>query len=557
MKKRMFKPVATTALAVLLLGLFSFTTSENSETSRRYFEIAKNLEIFATLYKEVNTYYVDEVNPNELIKTGIDAMLKSLDPYTNYIPEDDIEDYRTMTTGEYGGIGSVIGRRNGKNIIIMPYKDFPAEKSGLKIADEIISIDGINVEDKNTEEVSKLLKGQANTTLEIEVKRHDQDETIHLPIKREKITLKNVPFHGMLNEDVGYIKLSDFTTGAGKEVKSALKELKEQGAQKIVLDLRGNPGGLLNEAVNVSNVFIDKGLEVVSTKGKVQDWNKTYKALNSAADTEIPLAVLTSDRSASAAEIVSGVIQDYDRGVLIGERTFGKGLVQATRPLTYNSQLKVTTAKYYIPSGRCIQAIDYSHKVNGHAEKVPDSLKTAFSTRAGRVVYDGNGIAPDMTVEREELSPIAVSLMAKGLFFDYATEYYYENKDEKVVPKTYAISDQQYDEFKEWLSDKDYDYTTNAENTLEKLQKITATGRYDENVKTQLEALETAISHNKEKDLDTYSDEVRHLLAQEIVSRHFLSEGIIEASFKEDPDIAKAIDILNDQEAYQEVLTKK
>ena len=343
------------ALAIGVLWAFN-------NPSEKYFEITKNLDIFATLYKEVNTYYVEDVDPNQLIKTGIDAMLESLDPYTNYIPEDDIEDYRTMTTGQYGGIGALIGTRNGKNMIIMPYEGFPAHNAGLKIGDEIIMVDGINVKEKAYTDISKLLRGQAKSTLQISVRRYGSSELVEVKMSREKITIDNVPYFGLVDDGIGYIKLSDFTTNAGKEVKNAVVDLKEQGATQFILDLRGNPGGLLNEAVNVSNIFIPKGSEVVSTKGKMTDWNKTYKALNPPVDTEMPLVVLVSSSSASASEIVAGVVQDYDRGVLVGQKTFGKGLVQATRPLTYNSQLKITTAKYYIPSGRCIQAIDYTSR---------------------------------------------------------------------------------------------------------------------------------------------------------------------------------------------------
>ncbi|MBR9999113.1 MAG: S41 family peptidase, partial [Cyclobacteriaceae bacterium] len=411
-------------IMIMVIVLFSYTNP-----SERYFEIAKNLDIFATLFKEVNSYYVDEVNPNKLMRTGIEAMLESLDPYTNYIPEDDIEDYRTMTTNQYGGIGALIGRNNDKNLIIMPYEGFPAHKKGLKIGDELIEIDGVNVIEKTTGDISKLLKGQANTDVELTIIRYGVEKPMKFSLKREKITIDNVPYSGLVAEDIGYIKLTDFTTSAGKEVSRAVEKLKESGAKKLILDLRDNPGGLLNEAVNVTNVFITRGQEVVSTKGKMTDWNKTYRALNNPIDTEIPLVVLTNSRSASASEIVSGTIQDYDRGVLVGTKTFGKGLVQATRPLSYNSQLKVTTAKYYIPSGRCIQAINYGERnEDGSVKRIPDSLKVEFETKNGRVVYDGGGIDPDIVVEDRNLAPITLILMSKGLLFDYATQYYYSHE---------------------------------------------------------------------------------------------------------------------------------
>lgn len=519
-----------------------------------YFAIAKNLDIFATLFKEVNTYYVDEVNPNTLIKTGIDAMLRSLDPYTNYIPEDDIEDYRTMTTGQYGGIGAIIGKRNGKNMVLMPYKGFPAEKGGLKIGDEILSIDGIDVEEKTVEDISKLLKGQANTDLTVTVKRYGEEEDINVLIKRERITVDNVPYYGMITDKIGYIKLSNFTTGAGREVENAIKKLKADGAEKLVFDVRDNPGGLLSESVNVSNAFIPKGSEVVSTKGKVTDWNKTYNAINNAVDTEIPVAVLTSSRSASAAEIVSGVIQDYDRGVLVGERTFGKGLVQATRPLTYNSQLKVTTAKYYTPSGRCIQAIDYSHRnEDGSVGKIADSLKTAFETKNGRLVYDGGGINPDVEVKQERLTPIAISLYTKSLLFDYATEYHYKHPKIEDA-KNFELSDAEYTEFVNWLKGKEYDYTTEVEQTIDELIESAKDEKYYQDIEDQIASLRKKVQHNKDQDLQNFKDEIKELLEEEIVSRYYLSDGKIEASFDDDNVLQAAVEVLNDQERYNAIL---
>lgn len=537
------------AVLITFFALLAFNTP-----GEKYFEIAKNLDIFATLYKEVNAYYVDDVNPNQLMKEGIDAMLQSLDPYTNYIPEDDIEDYRTMTTGQYGGIGALIGRSNGKNIIVMPYLGFPAHESGLKIGDEIIKVDGIDVVDKSTSEISKLLKGQANTNLELTIKRYGYEKPLLIDVKREKITIDNVPYYGKINDEIGYIKLSDFTTGAGKEVKNALEDLKSQGVSKIIFDLRDNPGGLLSEAVNVSNVFIEKGLEVVHTKGKVSDWNKSYKALNTPVDAEIPLVVLTSSRSASAAEIVAGVIQDYDRGVLVGEKTFGKGLVQATRPLTYNSQLKITTAKYYIPSGRCIQAIDYSHRnEDGSVGKVPDSLKSTFFTKNGREVTDGGGVDPDLPVERSNYAPITLSLVAKGLIFDYATLFSYSHPEIKN-PREFSLSDTEYEKFIKWLADKDYDYTTKVEKTVEDLTEYAKKEKYFDDIEEQISSLKKKIFHNKEQDLKKFKTEIKDLLEEEIASRYYLREGLIEASFNDDPQILKAIEVLSSRTEYADLL---
>ncbi|WP_429774021.1 S41 family peptidase [Agaribacillus aureus] len=521
----------------------------------RYFEIQKNLDIFATLYKEVNTYYVDDVNPNKVIRTGIEAMLQNLDPYTNYIPEDDIEDYRTMTTNQYGGIGALVGKRNGRSLIIMPYEGFPAHRNGLIIGDEILKIDGIEVANKTSTEISRLLKGQANTKVNLTILRFGNEKEFDLEIKREKITIDNVPYFGMVSDDIGYLKLQDFTTDAGKEVKNAVVELKSKGAKKIILDLRDNPGGLLSEAVNVSNVFVPKGSEVVTTKGKVTDWNKSYKALNNPVDTEIPLVVITSSRSASASEIVAGVIQDYDRGVLVGQRSFGKGLVQATRPLSYNSQLKVTTAKYYTPSGRCIQAIDYSHRnADGSVGKIPDSLKVAFSTKNGRVVYDGGGIAPDIPVERSYLAPITLSLVNKSLLFEYANIYRLEN-EEITSAKEFSLTDAEYDKFVKWVNTKDYDYTTKVESTLEELKKVAEKEKYYNAIEDQLKELQKKVSHNKESELLKFKNQIKFMLEEEIVSRYYLQAGIVEASFDYDPDITESIKILNNTAKYQKLLS--
>lgn len=552
MKNKNLKKIFLAVVVVSFLGLAAF-----NNPGEKYFEIAKNLDIFATLYKEVNAYYVDEVNPNSLMKTGITAMLQSLDPYTNYIPEDDIEDYRTMTTGQYGGIGALIGQKNGKNLILMPYEGFPAYNSGLKIGDEILKIDDVETLDKSTSEVSKLLKGQANTELNLTIMRYGIEKPMNFTMQREKITISNVPYYGMLSNDIGYIKLADFTAGASKEVKHALNDLKSNGAEKIVFDLRDNPGGLLSEAVNVSNIFIPRGAKVVHTKGKVTDWNKEYKALDQPVDTEIPVAVLTSGRSASAAEIVAGVIQDYDRGVLVGQKTFGKGLVQATRPLTYNSQLKVTTAKYYIPSGRCIQAIDYSERdADGAVLSVPDSLKTEFKTANGRSVFDGGGVEPDILVERENYSPITVSLIAKGLIFDYGTLYYYTHP--KISEASdFKFPDAEYSKFVNWLADKDYDYVTQVETTMAQLIEKSKDEKYYAEIEDQIIALKKRISHNKDKDLITFKDEITEALEEEIVSRYYLRSGVVEASFDNDPDLQQAIKALSDEDGYSKILARK
>jgi len=528
--------------------IFSFIPTGN------YFEIAKNLDIFATLFKEVNTYYVDEIDPETLINTGIEAMLSSLDPYTNYIPEEDAAAYRTMTTGEYAGIGSLIAKVNGKNMITMPNKGFPAEKAGLKIGDELIEVDGTNVVEITIGEISKLLKGRANTDVTLKVKRYGMEDPIDFTITRGRIIIDNVPYYGIVGDHTGYIRLSDFTTNATKEVKTALQDLKSQGVDKVILDLRGNPGGLLYEAVNICNIFLPKGLEVVRTKGKVAEWNKTYRTLNNSFDESIPLVVLTNNASASASEIVAGVIQDYDRGIIVGRKTYGKGLVQTTRPLAYNSQLKVTTAKYYIPSGRCIQKLDYSHRQeDGSVDDIPDSLKVAFQTSHGRIVYDGGGVLPDIETEIEYLAPITISLVQKALLFDYATSYYYENRA-PVDARKFKLSDTEYDEFISWLDEKDYDYKTNVEKSIEKLIENAKKENYYFEIEALIRNLESKVKHNKESDLITFKEQIKSILEENIVSRYFLISGEIEASLDNDTDLQEAIKVLDDFDRYHKIL---
>ncbi len=540
-------------IAFLGVSVWSYKSIEND----RYFEIVKNLDIFATLFKEVNSYYVDEINPGQLMRTGIDAMLGSLDPYTDYIPEDDIEDYRTITTGEYGGIGAIVDEKDGVSTIVMPYEGYPAFKAGLRAGDQIIKINGIDISQRNSEERSRLLKGQSKSEIVLTIRRPIKNEEFEVTLHREKITIANVPYYGMVTDNIGYIKLTDFTTEAGNEVKSALKKLKHDGAAKIILDLRDNPGGLLEEAVNVSNVFIPKGADVVTTRGKLSNWTKSYKALNDPVDTQMPLVILTNNGSASASEIVSGVVQDYDRGVLVGRRTYGKGLVQQTRPLAYNSQLKVTTGKYYIPSGRCIQAIDYSHRNDdGSVGKIPDSLKTEFKTTGGRIVFDGGGVNPDIEVEKDHYAPITYSLVNNDLIFGYATKYYYEHP-EIGDAREFSFTDQDYQAFTNWLKPKKYDYTTQVEKNIEHLITSAKKEKYYNDIKEQIYALQRETLHNKDQDLKSFKREITRLMEQEIAGRYYYQDGIIESSFSNDEDIRAAIDVLNDSAKYQSLLVAK
>lgn len=535
-------------LTLLIVVTFAFR-----EPAEKYFEVAKSLDIFATLFKEVNAYYVDEVEPEKLVETGIDAMLESLDPYTDYISEDEMESFRISTTGQYGGVGAMIGIINKKVVITQPYEGFPAYASGIKVGDEIIAIDGKNVQGKRTSEVSALLKGQPNTQVEIKVSRAGKKEDIVFKVTREKINVSNVALHTLIAPDIAYIRLDDFTPGASYEVADALMELKEKGAKKLILDLRENPGGLLHEAVNIVSLFIPKGLEVVSTKGKVDSWNKVYRTLNNPIDTEIPMVVLTSEGSASASEIVAGTLQDYDRAVLIGGKTFGKGLVQTTRPLSYNAQLKVTTAKYYIPSGRCIQELDYTHRrADGTVVKIADSLKHEFKTKNGRVVYDGGGLDPDIKVEDHYIGTITSELVDAGLIFDFASKYCGEHSKPGDLAN-FRLSDREYDEFISWLKAQHFTYTTSLEKNAEKLIETAKHERMYPELEIYLDGLKSKIEANKASDYVRFKGEIKALLEEQIAFHYGLEEGRAKVSLPRDEDVAEAKKVLGDPAAYNKI----
>ncbi len=539
-------------VALLLVSSFTFIAFTDKE-----FKIAKNLDIFFTLFRELNLFYVDDTDPEELIEAGIKGMLKSLDPYTTYIPESEMENFNFMTTGQYGGIGALIRKAGDYTIISEPYKDFPAYKAGLKAGDTIVTIDGVSTLDRKINNVSEMLKGTPNTSVKLEIKRYGEDGIIEKTLVREKITIKNVPYYGIVSDNIGYIRLSNFTNDAGKEAKEALAGLIKQNAESIILDLRGNPGGLLIESVNVANLFVNKEQEIVSTHGKVKQWDNVYKTKQSAVDTLIPLVILVNRGSASASEIVAGSMQDLDRAVIIGEKTFGKGLVQTTRPLSYNTQLKVTTAKYYIPSGRCIQAVDYAHRnEDGSVGYIPDSLINEFNTRNGRTVYDGGGITPDLTLEEESPGNITVSLFTKYLIFDYATIFVAENGPVED-PDEFEFTDNDYQNFLKFLEDKSIDYTTKSIKTLEDLIKTARKEKYFAGAEEEFEALKKKLAHDKNKDLLTFKDEIISLLTEEIVSRYDYQEGRIKASLKNDIQFDRALEILKDKQQYFSILTNK
>jgi carboxyl-terminal processing protease len=535
-------------LAVATGGAFAIAAGDN------YFEVGKNLEIFNELYKDINIYYVDEVNPGELIGTGIDAMLESLDPYTQFIAESDLEDYRIMTTGQYGGIGAMI-RKKGDDIVVgEPYENYPAMKSGLRTGDRITQIDGHATQGMDTEEVSKLLKGQAGSTVNVVTQRAGGPPEDHA-LTREEIKIPDVPFRGFIDpvNKVGYIKLNSFTQTAGQEVRDAFKDLKAQGAEKMVLDLRGNGGGLLREAINIVNIWVPKGNTVVETKGKISEWDKTYKTLSEPLDAQMPLVVLVDTGSASASEIVTGALQDLDRAVVVGNRTYGKGLVQQTRDLFYNSKLKVTVAKYYIPSGRCIQKVDYAqHDSTGQAVIKADSTIRAFKTANGRPVYDGRGILPDVAVDRPELPKVVVGLYTSDIFFDFANQYRMDH-DSIAPPNRFEVTDAIYDDFLAFAKDRDFEYRTESQEDLEQLITDAKKERYYEHSKAAIEALRTELNPDKAEELQRFKEDIKEVLKSELVTRYWYQTGRVEAMLHSDPAVKQALGVLNGP-AYQQIL---
>ena len=543
----------TLILALLLpLGLLAQEKQNN-------FEIAKSLDIYNSLLRELNLNYVDEINPGELNETAIKAMLDDLDPYTVFIPESDIENAKFMTTGEYGGIGALIQYDGEFTRISDPYEGWPAQKAGLIAGDAILEVNGVDCKKKNTQEVSNLLKGQPGTEVKLKIKRYGQDKPIEMNLKREKVKIDNIPYYTVFDNGVAYIALSGFTRDAGKEVKEKLLEMKKSHTLKgFVLDLRGNGGGLMNEAVDIVNLFIPKGKAVVSMKGKSATSNSVHPTTNEPVDLEIPVAILVDGNSASASEIVAGAIQDYDRGVIIGQRTFGKGLVQNILPLSYNTQMKVTVAHYYIPSGRCIQEIDYSHKKDTTQTK-NDTLGKPFKTLGGRTVYEGHGIMPDVKVNRDAYATVTAYLYAKNYIFDYANKFHHEHKS--ISPaESFQIDEATYQDFMKFVKDKNFAYTTESEKAIEKLKKTAKEEGYLEKIKPQLELLEKNLAAEKENDLLNNRKDIEELLRSEIVGRYYYQKGRIIASLNDDPDLKRAFEILlntNGKDEYHSILSGK
>jgi carboxyl-terminal processing protease len=537
---------------VVIIGL-SFWAFKSDQKN---FEISKNLDIFYTLVRELNLFYVDEVKPDKLIKTGIDDMLETLDPYTVYIPESEMDDFKFMTTGEYAGIGAMISKRGNQIIVAEPYEGFPAQLSGLRAGDVFLEVDDKPVDKMVVSDVSDILKGPAKKPVKVKILRPGEKKPFTLDIVREKIQIDPITYYGMIDSTTGYIRLSSFTDGCSDNLKAALLDLRDKkGAKSLVLDLRSNPGGLLGEAVKVTNLFVDHGQEIVSTKGKVSQWDKTYRATEQPVDSVMPLIVLVNSGSASASEIVAGALQDLDRAVIMGNRTFGKGLVQTTRDLSYNTKLKVTTAKYYIPSGRCIQALDYSHRnADGSVGNIPDSLISVFKTKNGRKVKDGGGVTPDIRDVQDTLSALAYKLTQDYMMFDFATTFASTHKT-IAPPDQFVISDEIYKDFHNFLAEKKFSYESRSEQTLKVLIETAKKERYFDNAKNEFAALEKGLTLDLSQDLEKSGDEIRDLLKDEIVSRYYYQKGAIVAALRNDKDIKGAKSLFQNPSEYARLLT--
>lgn len=518
----------------------------------KLFEISKNIEIFTNLYQEINTHYVDDLNPSKMMRIGIDAMLGALDPYTNYISESEIEGYRYITEGKYKGIGADFIKIGDEVTVSAPLENSPASKAGLKAGDVLIAVDGKEVAGKRSSDVSRFLKGFPGTEVELTIKRPGTSEKQKLVLTRDEVRVENVPYSGMLNEEVGYLALTTFTRNAGRNVADAVKKLKENNPKMkgVVFDLRGNGGGLLAEAVNVSNVFVNKGELVVTTKGKVIDWDRSYKTLNRPVDTDMPLVVLIDKGSASASEIVSGVIQDLDRGVLVGQRSFGKGLVQNTQDVGYNSKVKMTIAKYYIPSGRCIQGVEYA---DGTPVNIPDSLRTPFKTRNGRKVLDGGGVKPDLYLDKTESERILNSLNRKHLIFDYVTQYCLANETIADV-KDFRFTE--FDAFVDYLEKKNFAYDTESEKILGQLKEKASSEKYDDLLKGEFTTIEQKIREAKKNDLYEFKDEIINQIEKEIAARYYYEKGKIQIGLRNDSEVKEAIALIDDTKKYNQLLKK-
>jgi carboxyl-terminal processing protease len=539
-------------LFVILITFITFSLSAQND-----FEIAKNVDIFVSILKELNSKYADEINPADLVTKAIEGMLESLDPYSVYYPESQIEDFKLMTTGQYGGIGALI-QQHGKNVVISePYENSPSQKAGLRAGDIILAINGQNVQGKNSSDISTILKGQPGTTLQIEIERPTDGKKHTFAVKREDIKFPPVPFSGMLKDGIGYIKLDQFTEKASAEVKEAFLRLKEEGMKYLILDLRNNGGGLLHEAVNIMNIFVDQNVKIAETKGKIKEQNNVFRTKNAVIDKEIPVVVLVNGSSASASEIVAGAMQDLDRGVVVGKKTFGKGLVQNILPLSYNTSLKITVSKYYIPSGRCVQNVDYFNRDTLEvAPHIPDSLATPYKTKGGRIVYDKGGVEPDVITPDSIPSNILIAMVINNIIFDFSNEY--ASKHETILPANqFKLSEADYKQFVDFVKTKDFEYKTDTEELLKVLKEAAQNEKYYPAIESVYNEMIKKIEDEKSNDINKFKNELSEFIANEIVARYYYQKGRVEHQLTTDPDVKVAMEILLNKNRYKSILSGK
>lgn len=542
-------------VVVLILGALAFWGFKSGDS--RSFQIAKNLDVFNSIVKELDLFYVDTIDPDKTIREGIDAMLYSLDPYTEYYPEDDQSELEQMLKNTYGGIGSIItwDAKLKRSVIAEPYEGMPAATSGLKAGDVLMAIDGKDLAGKNNQEVSEMLRGQVGTGFKLTVQRPGTEKPLDFDIVRRSIQLPIIPYYTALYNHVGYINLSTFSGNPSKEFKQAFLDLKKKGITSLIIDLRNNGGGLLDEAIEIANFFVPRGKVLVTTKGKIKQASNTYKTLREPLDLDIPLAVLVNSSTASSSEILAGSLQDLDRAVIVGNRTFGKGLVQTTRMLPYGGTMKLTTSKYYIPSGRCVQAIDYKHRnEDGSVGRIPDSLTTVFHTAAGREVRDGGGVTPDIEVKQEKLPNILFYLVNDNLIFNYATQYCLKHAT-IAEPEKFVITDADYADFKEMVKKADFKYDQQTEKILKSLKEMAEFEGYLSDASEEFNALEKKLTHNLDRDLDYFSKDIKSMIALEIVKRYYYQRGAIIEQLKDDDDLKKAVEILTHPDDYHKMLS--
>ncbi|MGZ3764138.1 MAG: S41 family peptidase [Mucilaginibacter sp.] len=546
MKRNYKKWGFVAGIVVLALGVWGFNDD--------LFQISKNLDVFASVYKEVNINYVDDINSSKMIKTGVDAMLENLDPYTEFVPESEIEDYKLhYVSTQYGGIGAGIFARDGKVFVSDVFEGFPAQKADIRAGDRLLKINDVDLTGKNNDQVSQLLKGTKGASIRLTIKRGDAEPN-EKNLVRDEIKQPNVSYYGMVDGNMGYIKLDKFLENSADEVTNALTAIKKNNPNGIILDLRSNGGGILQEAVKIVNLFVPRGVEVVSQKGKIREKNFTYTTVGTPLEPNLPLVVLVNGRSASASEIVAGSLQDLDRAVIIGQRSYGKGLVQQTFNLPYNSLVKITIAKYYIPSGRCVQALDYTHrKDDGSVVKVADSLMHEYKTKDGRSVYDGGGVYPDIFVKQERFANITQTLVSKLLIFDYATLY--RNTHNSIGDdRSFHLSDADYSDFVKYLANKNYSYTTATEKLINNLKTEATKEKQFADIQAEYDALKAKMINSKKNDLQQYKEEIRQVLENEIASRYYFEKGRYETNFKYDKELAQSVKIMQDKSQVASIL---